>query len=306
MALSALFSAQAQMFLMLAAGLILRRLHVIRAEDTHCLSGIMMYVLLPCSVVNAYFGTDLSTFSSMSWIIVISIAQQLFTYVLSLFFWRSYPREKRAVLRYGLQFSNCGFIGLPVAESLYGPSGLIYASIYNLPINVFMWTTGLGAFVKERSSWKNVLSHVLRHPCMVATYFGFLVMFSPFPWPDFLTGTIHHFSSALSPISMLLVGSLLAEADLKSLFQKDVVLTSLARLLLVPLFVVLVSIPMKLPALAVEVSATQAGMPIGSMAAVLAHTYRCDDALASNCVVFSTVLSLVTVPLLYMIMNACL
>ena len=102
------------------------------------------------------------------------------------------------------------------------------------------------------------------------------------------------------------MGSLLAEADLKSLFQKDVVLTSLARLLLVPLFVVLVSIPMKLPALAVEVSATQAGMPIGSMAAVLAHTYHCDDALASNCVVFSTVLSLVTVPLLYMIMNACL
>ncbi|MGE4276484.1 MAG: AEC family transporter [Lawsonibacter sp.] len=302
MSMFTLCSVQAQMFLMMAVGLAARKCGVITQEGRRCLSQLVMTILLPCNVAYAYFGKDLSVFSNLVWVLAISVFQQLFTYGLSLLLWRGYPKEKQAVLRYSIQFSNSGFIGLPVTESFYGSQGLVYACVFTLPINLFMWTTGLPAFIGGRCDWRVIAKKVLLHPCMIASYAGFFILLFPVPWPDFLTHSMRYFSNGLTPVSMLLVGSILADADLKSMFQKDVIFLSLIRLLVVPLVVILLCRPLGLPAMAVQVSALLAGMPIGSMAAILALSYRCDDVLASNCIVFSTVLSLVTLPMIYLFM----
>lgn len=292
-----------QMFLMMAAGLLLRRCGAINEAGIRCLSDVVMKVLLPCNIICAYLGRDLSIFSRLAWVLLISTVHQLLTWGLSLLLWRSCPQEQRAVLRYGLQFSNSGFIGLPVTESFYGTEGLLCASAFILPINAFAWTVGLSAFIRERSSWRAVVLHTVTHPCMLAAFLGFFLMLAPFPLPGCVTAAMSSFSQGLSPVALLLVGSILADADVKSIFRRDVVILSLVRLLGIPLLVWSVCRLLPMPSIAVQVSVLLTGMPIGSMTAILALSYRCDDVLASNCVVFSTLLSLVTLPVLYLMMG---
>lgn len=306
MSMSTLFASQLQMFFMMFVGLALRKFHVLTTEGSNVISNVMMDVLLPCSIISAYLGADMSLLHTMYLVVLVSIVQQVFTYLLSLLCWRSYPRYSRAVLRYSIQFSNSGFIGLPVIESFYGAEGLFFASFYTLPINVFMWCTGLPAFIRERRSVSSLLYQTLTHPCMVAVYCGLLVMVFPNMVPEFLKRAICSFGSGLTPISMLLVGSFLLDADLRSMFNRDVVFICLIRLFLVPAFVALIGSALPIPALAVRTSVILAGMPVGSMTAILAHTYDCDDQLAGNCIVLSTLLSLVSLPIIYVALDLLL
>lgn len=300
MSISALFTSQLQMFCMMFTGLVLRKFGVLTPEGINVLSDVMMDVLLPCSIISAYFGADLSLLRTTYLVILLSIAQQVFTYLLSLLFWRTYPQRSRAVLRYSIQFSNSGFIGLPIIAVFYGAEGLFFASFYTLPINVFMWCTGLPAFLQERRSASALLRQTLTHPCMVAVYCGLLVMIFPSVVPDFLQNTIRSFGSGLTPVSMLVVGSFLLDADWRSMFSRDVLFICAIRLFLLPALVVLIGSALPVSDLAIRTSAILSGMPVGSMVAILAHKYHGDKQLAGNCIVLSTLLSLLSLPIIYL------
>lgn len=300
MSFSATMSVQLQMALMMGVGLLMRKLHLLEKSGMTSLTNILVHILLPCNIIYAALQMDHSALSALLWVFFISIAQQSFTYGISLLLWRRYPREKKAVLRYCLQFSNCGFVGPPVVQSFFGAAALVYSAIYNAPINYFQWTVGCAPFMggancSRRELWRCILLH----PCVISACIGILFMFIAVPVPAFIENTLASFSNCLAGLSMLLVGGILADANVRGLFQRDVVLVSLFRTLVVPLVIVLCTLPLPVPGFAVRSSAMLAGMPIGSMAAILALNYNCDDVLASSCIVFSTALSLFTIPVVY-------
>lgn len=298
-----LITMQATMFLELLAGLVLTRLGLIKKEGRKSLTNLLVNLVLPCNILYAFSQADASALRSLLEVAVMAAALQLLWYLLSKCLWRRMDVNRRGIMRYAFQFSNCGYLGNPVVEGLYGAEGLLYASVYLLPIRLFMWSVGLECFQKERAGFGKALKRVLTHPCVVTTLVGVLWMFVPVTLPDFLYNTIHGFSQCLTPFTMLVIGCIMADTDVRSLFCKDLFTISGLRLVVQPLIALVLCRLLNLEHLVAEVVTVLVAMPVANTTALLAAQYDCDDTFAGNVVVFTTLVSLITIPIFSVIVG---
>src|SRR5699024_4627623 len=135
-----------------------------------------------------------------------------------------------------------------------GSLGLLYASIFLLPQRIFMWSYGLSMFTAVDG--REVVKKVLTHPCIVSIFIGMAVMALytyGIQLPDALRETISSLGACSTPLSMLLTGAILSEVNLRELFQRQVLLFSLYRLLILPLIVLAVLILLPLDLLSMKV-----------------------------------------------------
>lgn len=126
----------------------------------------------------------------------------------------------------------------------------------------------------------------------------------PFPdvVPSFLLQTMQSCSKCVLPVSMIVIGSILSEADIRKMLKGSTLFYCVVRLLGIPAVTMVVCRLLGMGALVTGVCTVLAGMPAGSTTAILAEKYDGDAKYASECVFLSTVLSLFTMPLLYMIL----
>ena len=101
-----------------------------------------------------------------------------------------------------------------------------------LPVRIVMWSVGTSCFMKEKS--ESLVKKVLTHPCIVAIYLGLLVMIAGISFPVSVENTISGISSCNTPLSMMLVGMMLAEMNPKGILDGTMVLYTIVRLILIP------------------------------------------------------------------------
>ena len=237
-------------------------------------------------------------------VVVMAFLIQLVWYLLSKVLWRDMQGNRRGVMRYAFQFSNCGYLGNPVIEGLYGAQGLVYASVFLLPVRLFMWSVGLECFQEEAGSFRKTIRRALTHPCVLATILGVVWMFFPIKLPDFLYNTISGFNQCLTPLTMLVIGFIMAETDLRKMFCRDLFVITGLRLLIQPMLVLAVCRLLNLETLVAEVVTVLVSMPVANTTALLASQHDCDYTFASNVVVFTTLVSMITIPMYSLLVGA--
>ena len=297
---STMLNLQISIFLIMMVGLFFRKKNIITSSTRQGLSDLLINIILPCNIV-ASFDMQLSgeIWVMVSEILIISLCVQLFVWGLSKVLYRRVPHGSREVLQYGTITSNSGFLGNPMAEGIFGEMGLLYASVAMLPIRVIMWSAGVSLYT--RTNGKAVLKKLITHPCIIAVLIGFVVLLLPFPLPVFLSKTLHYVGDCTTCVSMLVIGSILAEIQLHELNLKRILYYCGVRLLLIPLVVLGVLTLLHIDALITGVTVLLAAMPAASTTAILAEKYNGDAKFASAAVFFSTLLSLVTVPLVLLL-----
>ena len=295
--MKSLLTMQGMMFLMILIGAGLRKIQIVTTEGRRSMTNLVVNLVLPCNILYAFSNADASAFRSMLVVVVMAFLVQLVWYLLSKVLWRDMPGDRRGVMRYAFQFSNCGYLGNPVIEGLYGAQGLVYASVFLLPVRLFMWSVGLECFQEEAGSFRKTIRRALTHPCVLATILGVVWMFFPIKLPDFLYNTISGFNQCLTPLTMLVIGFIMAETDLRKMFCKDLFVITALRLLIQPMLVLAVCRLLNLETLVAEVVTVLVSMPVANTTALLASQHDCDYTFASNVVVFTTLVSMITIPI---------
>lgn len=295
--MKSLLTMQGMMFLMILIGAGLRKIQIVTTEGRRSMTNLVVNLVLPCNILYAFSNADASAFRSMLVVVVMAFLIQLVWYLLSKVLWRDMQGNRRGVMRYAFQFSNCGYLGNPVIEGLYGAQGLVYASVFLLPVRLFMWSVGLECFQEEAGSFRKTIRRALTHPCVLATILGVLWMFFPIKLPDFLYNTISGFNQCLTPLTMLVIGFIMAETDLRKMFCKDLFVITALRLLIQPMLVLAVCRLLNLETLVAEVVTVLVSMPVANTTALLASQHDCDYTFASNVVVFTTLVSMITIPI---------
>ena len=299
-----LLTMQGTMFLMILIGAGLRKIQVVTAEGRRSLTNLVVNLILPSNILYAFSHADVSAFGSMIVVVAMAFLIQLLWYLLSKVLWRKMPESRRGVMRYAFQFSNCGYLGNPIVEGLYGAPGLVYASVFLLPVRLFMWSVGLECFQKGKAGFGKVLRRTLTHPCVVATILGVIWMFFPIELPAFLSDTISGFNQCLTPLTMLVIGFIMAETDMRKMFCRDLWVITVLRLLVQPLIVLAICRLLNLETLVAEVVTVLVAMPVANTTALLASQHDCDYTFASNVVVFTTLVSMVTIPVFSLLVGA--
>lgn len=289
-----LLEMQAMMFCMVLIGMFLAKRNIITQAARKSLTDITINLLIPCNMLSAFFQADHGMMGQMIQVMLVSLGIQILQYVLSKVLFRKEEPGMRSVMRYGTMVSNAGFLGNPMVEGMYGAQGLLLASVFLVPVRLFYWTVGLACFVKVDK--KNVIKTTLTHPCILSVLIGLLYMFFPIPLPAFFTRTISSFSSAMTPVTMLLIGAILAEVELRTIFNKETIYLSVLRLAVLPALVLLGVCLAGVTPLIASVSVVLIAMPVATTTTILAARYGGDYQFATKAVVLSTILSLFTIP----------
>lgn len=291
-----LVSLQLRMFLLMFAGLLFRKLHFISDQGKKNLTDLVIYLILPCNIVKSFMiPFDGQTLKNFGWILLISALIQVFCAILANTLYRSTSEAKRPVFKYATVASNAGFLGNPVAESVFGSMGLALASIYLIPQRIIMWSAGVSYFTKGTDK-KEVAKRVVTHPCIVAVAIGMVLMLTQVSLPSFLDAALKDIGNCNTAMSMLVIGTILADVKKNELFDRSIFLFSGLRLILIPLAVYLCCILTKVDPLVTGVSVLLAAMPAASTTAILASKYEGDEIFATKCVVLTTILSLFATP----------
>lgn len=304
---SSMLTLQGQLFLLMLVGILLWKLGIADERGKQFLTDLVIDVTLPCNIIQSFrieFNMEILR-NTMS-VFLISLGLQFFCIFLTKVCYRRYSGDKQAVLQYGTVCSNSGFLGNPLAEGIFGSSGMVLASIYLVPLRVVMWSVGLSYFLKDsaaktpeekKAHRKSVLVKTITHPCIVATVIGMGIMLLQLPLPAFLGNTVKSISNCNTALSMILIGIIMGASSLKNPLDIHVAYFCLIRLGLIPFAAFAACKILGLPALVTGISVILAAMPMGGTTAILASKYKSDAAFASKCVAISTLLSLLTTPL---------
>ena len=306
MDLSQLFILQFVMFAEMAAGYYLCAMHVLKPSDRSVLSKMVINVLLPCNIIHS-FNIEMNTdvLQKFVQVLLISLGAQLLCTVISRYAYNRLPHDKRSVMQYATVCSNAGFLGNAVAEGVYGAAGLLYCQIYLIPQRIVMWSAGVSYFA-EQAEKGSALKTILKHPCIIALEIGLVRMALQIQVPAGIDSFLSGLGRCSTPMVMLFLGMILAEAGLKGMLTKANLFFSFIRLILIPVLVLIPCVLLHLDPMAVGLSVLLAAMPAGTTTAVLAEQYHADVEFAANCIVLTTVLSIALLPVWVYVLNVIL
>ena len=297
MSILELCSLQCTLFILILTGMFLKKRGIIDEAGKRCLSDLCIHVIIPCNIIKScLIEFDSAILRSCGYILLVGFILQLICLGLNRVLFKQYPDQQRKVLQYCTLVSNGGFLGNPVAEGVYGNLGLLYASMFLIPMRVVMWSVGTSYFISGTTDKKKVLKNVLTHPCLVGVYVGIFLMVTQLSLPSMVESSIRYVGNCNSAITMFIVGTILADVDLRSIFQGAALRFGVLRLLLLPALAFAVCLGLGLDHVATGVSVMMTGMPAGATAAIFAARYGSDAPFATRCVVLTTLLSMVTIP----------
>lgn len=208
------------------------------------------------------------------------------------------PKKDRGLYSVMTIFSNIGFMGFPVLQAMYGSDSLLYASLFLFPYNILIYTYGISAMAKEESVERDGVIKKIFNVGVIACIVAIILYFIPVSMPVFVKTTVSNLSNLTAPLSMIAIGTSLAQISMKELFTDiRLLLFSAIKLLLIPLAGVSLIHCFVQHEIILGVCMIMLATPVGSMTAMLAQQYDGDSELASRGVALTTILSVVTIPL---------
>ncbi|MGE5604595.1 MAG: AEC family transporter [Bacteroidota bacterium] len=283
------------LFFLIVVGYIIRKLGILSRELNKGLSDLLLYVTLPFSIITSFNFPFTQTFLANGVIVLlISIAIHLFAILISKLLYFKYSLATNRVLRAATVFSNCGFMGFPILEAVYGAQGVFYGSFYVLTFQMFIWTAGVVIFTgkEDPTTWRQILN-----PAVIAVITGFTLFVFSIKLPEPLFNTLAMVGSMTTPISMLIIGSLLVEIEFSQIFSGfSIFYVTLVRLVILPLLAVACLILLGVKGITLGVPVLATAMPAAALIVVFAEKHGADAILASRAVFLSTILSIITIP----------
>lgn len=271
----------AVLFMMLVPGIVLKKCKLVPDGFGKGLSNLVLYIAQPALIVSAYINCE-SNFADI-WlnaliVFLLSIMAHTIFSAVALLLFRRAPNKRRSMLRFATIFSNAAFMGIPLIESVCGAEAAIYASIYNITFNLFLWTLGVylcqdgkgegtsdgsGSDIEgevtanHRAAKKEIsLLKVLFHPVTLASLVGVIILATgantaiaatlnsqnPNIFISFLVNCVNMIKGLVAPLSMMIIGLRLADINFRGVFTDVYMYLFLAlRHLVLPIAVLGVS-----------------------------------------------------------------
>jgi hypothetical protein len=314
MDIGVIFSQMLVLLGMMLIGVLVYKMGWLKEEGAADISKMVVNIFNPILVLDGVLG-DTAAISqdkiigNLKLVIIYSVISAVSAILLA---WVLHPPKKHHSL-YILMgtFSNLGFMGIPVAKSLYGSEGVVYVSFYLLVYNVFVYTYGMALARRAAREYSGVETNAtagmaaslkrIVNPGVIAALLAFLIFATGIRLPEPVISLCDRIGNATIPLSMLLIGVSIAKADMRS-YLKDLRMYAfiLLRMLALPIAAALVMRGMGFDEVVLGVFIIELAMPIGSIIGLFAKECGADDEYCMKGTVLSTLASIITIPIVGM------
>lgn len=292
-----------EMFLILVLGVVLYRCGLITSEMNRGLSNLLLMFVAPFLVFVSY-QMDFTTQLMSGWIqtFLLSVLSFLLTIFMTRFVIRKSGNYDREIERICVIYSNCGYIGLPLLNALFGQQGVFYMTVYMTVFNLFTWTQGV-SLVSGNKNFRQAVRNLFS-PMVIGVLLGVICFFGRIHLPDILLNPMRAIGDMNTPLAMLVAGASLAETDIKKMLIKvRIYWISFIKLILCPLLFFLAAFWFRFEELPLMTVFLGAACPAGTTGTLFALRYHRDNVYATELLAVSTILSILTIPMMILVKN---
>lgn len=291
------------LFLLLLVGYWAKKIKIFDDSTIKGITSILVKLSLPALIIGSLVKEEASPqiILESGLILVISLIVYFLSFIIAIIIPKiiGSKEDEIGVFEFALVFSNVGFMGYPVVQAIFGDEALFYVSFYNLPFNLFVFTIGIWMLKRGNMAQKNRNWKLLINTGTVSVIVGFILFVFSVPIPYALEGTMDLLASITTPLSMLIIGGLLANSETKQIFSNwRVYVISFARLIIIPIIIYGLLSAFINHKYLLGVPVIIGAMPAAGNTAILASEYDANSELASRIVFISTLFSVLTIPLI--------
>lgn len=293
------------LFILMLIGYFVSKNEYISDATFKQLSWIVVYVACPAMVISGSVNSGKmiegqELFATLGLTILVYTVLILIGFVTPLIL--GVPKEDRGVYKVMMIFSNIGFMGFPLISSLYGTNALLYAALFQIPFNVLIYTYGILVLKKKTDDNEKLDVKKILNIGVICCIISIIIALFQIETPDFVKSTVSNLSNLTAPLSMMVIGASLTKIRFRELFT-DVRLLLFCglKLLVIPIALLFVLKQFISSEMVLGVCMVVLSTPVASMTAMLAQQYDGNYSLASKGVAVSTILSVITMPIVAMV-----
>ena len=308
------------LFLLIIIGFILVKLKVLTPNASQVLAKLENNVFIPALVLSTFIQQCTIEKLTASWkVVLVSVILLIIIIPLSIICAKLCAKNKyiQKIYTYGLAFSNFGFMGNAIVSALF-PEIFFEYLIFTLPLWAAIYLWGVPSLLMpsanddngEESSSENTTKTPLKerlkaflNPMFIAMIIGVIIGISGLKMPVFVDTLVTSCGNCMSPIAMLLTGITLSNTDLKKIFVNwNIYIVSIIRLVVFPLIFILVFKLIPMEKTIITCAICSLAMPLGLNTIVIPSAYGKDTTVAAGMAVISHLLSIITIPLIFMLL----
>ncbi|WP_235190489.1 AEC family transporter [Leuconostoc mesenteroides] len=209
----------------------------------------------------------------------------------------------KRVVKYSSVYSNVGFLGIPLASSLFGSTGVFFAVIAMAVFNVFNWSHGISLFTSKSSGgFLSTVKHVILNPNIIAISFGLMLFLTRIELPSILNQALVYVGNANTPLSMIIVGNSLGNLKLnRRMISVPLIFALVLRNILFPVISIPILWAFGIKGTEFSILLLMAACPVASLGVLFNLQSKGDTDSAVTLMSLSTIFSLISIPLVFMI-----
>lgn len=288
------------MLLIAVTGFAANKKAIITEKGNKVLTAVLLNIINPIMIINAY-QVDVDAHLMHNFLIsaVLAVVSHLIGILIS-FTAIKKGKTDYEIERLSVVYSNCGFIGIPLINGIFGKEGVLYLTPYLTVFNICLWTHGV-LQVNGAASKKAVLKSLIS-PAIICSAAGLIMFALKIKLPAPVGEAVEQISAMNSPMAMIIAGATIAQAKLKAAVAKPrIYYTTLLRLFTVPLVCALCFSPLGLEKTVVITAVTEAACPAAASATMFAINYNKNAVYASEIFAVTTVLSVISLPVVILL-----
>lgn len=286
------------LFLLVAVGFACGKVKLFHQIAVKGITDFVLIIVIPCVIIQSFqrpFNSQMLLGLGIA--AAAAIAAHLLGILLAHLTVHDKNQARERVLRFSVVFSNAGFMAIPLQQAILGEDGIFYGAAYIAIFNLMLWSYGLVTMSGDRESLSP--KKLLLNPGLIAIAVGLALFLSSVTLPEVLAAPIGHLAALNTPLPMIIVGFYLADTHLlDALKDKKVYWCIFLRLIAVPLLSLggLLLCGVRDTLLVSVVIAASA--PVAAAATMFSTKFDQDVELSVNLVSISTILSILTMPLI--------
>ena len=289
------------MLILIVMGARCFKLKILSKETVTQISGLVLKVVNPIVILLAYQRElDPALVKSLGWTFLLAAVSYACAFAVAYLGIRDKAGRETVVERFSAIYSNCGFMGIPLVQAMFGYEGVFYLTAFLTVFNLLVWSHGAMQMSGQRSL--KSLVRVLYSPAIIAILVGLVLFFLQITLPSLLKDTLEMVGALNSPLAMFVAGATIIQTDLFGVLKKPRILyVSFLKLIVIPLASIGAFLLFPAPDIVEMTVAAAAAAPSAAICTMQCLNYKRNAAYAAEIFGVTTLLSVATMPLMMVV-----
>ncbi len=287
-----------ELFILIAVGFLCGKTKMLNEKTVKSVTDIVLYIVCPCVIIENFIRPfDPAMLGGLLTAGAAALVIHIVSVVIAMLVFHDKKPERNRVYRFALIFSNCGYMSLPMQQAILGSDGVFFGAVYIVVFNIVMWTFGVWLSSGDKKSLS--VKKITLNPCIIGMAVGFVIFLTSLPVPEIIKKPIEFLANLNTPLPMMIVGYYLSQTKILDAFKDGKgFICVLFRLIAVPLLAFGGMMLCGIRDTVLITCVIAASAPAAAATTMFAAKFDNDARLSVNLVTLSTLLSVITMPLI--------